>query len=124
MDPMTAETCPSDSGQPVEGAKFIIVEIRAINFSDDVVAFPLIESLLNDYETGLESTGECTYNDDASGNAPWQSGGKLFPRIPWQGWELVGVLTTFETSTAILFASFREFENDDICDAKWQLERP
>lgn len=119
-----SETCPNGLGQPAEGAKFVIVEIRAINFSDDVISFPYIEFLLDDYQTGLGSTGDCTYSDEAFGNACWQSGGKLFPGVSCQGWELYEVPTTFDTSTAILYASFREYENDVICDAQWPLERP
>jgi len=119
-----SETCPNGLGQPAEGAKFVIVEIRAINFSDDVISFPYIEFLLDDYQAGLGSTGDCTYDDEAFGNACWQSNGKLFPNVSCQGWELYEVPISFDTSSAILYASFQEYENDVVCDAQWPLERP
>jgi len=119
-----SETCPSGIGQPAEGAKLVIVEIKAINFSTDVISLPYIEFLLNDYQSGLGSTGDCIYTDEAFGNVCWQSGGKLFPDVSCQGWELFEVPITFDTSTAILYASFREYENDIVCKAQWPLERP
>jgi len=119
-----SETCPDLSGQPAEGAKFIIVEVRAVDFTDDIISLPYIEFRLNNFESGLGSTGDCLYNENAFGNACWQSSGKLFPGVSCQGWELFEVPVSFNVSTATLFASFQDSENNVSCNAQWPLEHP
>ena len=116
-----SETCPDSLGQPAEGAKFVVVEIKAVNFSDDVISFPYIEFRLDGYQSGLGSTGDCRYNNEAFGNA---CSGKLFPGVSCQGWELFEVPVSFDASAATLYASFRENMNDVKCDAQWPLESP
>lgn len=119
-----SEACPDGSGQPSEGAKFIIVEVRAANFADNIISLPYMEFRLNDFESGLGSSGDCLYNENAFGNACWQSGGKLFPNESCQGWELFEVPASFDITTAILYASFQDSENDVSCNAQWSLEGP
>ncbi len=119
-----SETCPNGSGQPAEGAKFVIVEVRAVNFSDDIVSLPYIEFRLDDFKSDLGSSGDCRYDENAFSNVCWQSSGKLFPRISCQGWELFEVPTAFDVSTATFYASFQDFENNVSCNGQWPLERP
>lgn len=118
------ETCPDGYGQPAEGAKFIIVEIKAINFTNDVISLPSIDFRLDNYESGLGSSGDCLHNERAFSNACWQSSGNLFPNVSCQGWELFEIPTSFDVSTSTLYASFYQFENDVSCNAQWLLERP
>ena len=117
-----SETCPDGFGQPAEGAKFIIVEVKAVNFTDDIISLPHIEFRLNNFESSLGSSGDCLYNENAFGNACWQSSGKLFPGVSCQGWELFEVPASFNVSTAILYASFQDSENNVSCNAQWPLE--
>lgn len=119
-----SETCPDGSGQPAQGAKFAIVEMKAVNFTNDILSLPSIEFRLNDFESGLGSTGSCLYDENAFGNACWQSSGKLFPGISCQGWELFEVPASFDVSTAILYTTFEDFENNVLCNAQWPLEHP
>jgi len=119
-----SETCPDGFGQPAEGARFIIVEVKAVNFTEDVISPPHIEFHLNNFESGLGSSGDCLYNENAFGNACWQSSGKMFPDVSCQGWELFEVPVSFNVSTAILFATFQDTENNVSCNAQWPLEHP
>jgi hypothetical protein len=119
-----SETCPDDSGQPAQGAKFVIVKMKAVNFTNDVLSLPSIEFRLNDFESGLGSTGNCFYNENAFGNACWQSNGKLFPGVSCQGWELFEVPVSLDVSTATLYTTFEDFTNNVSCNAQWLLENP
>jgi hypothetical protein len=97
-----SDTCPGGSGNPPPGAKFVVVQVGARNDGQDVLDLPSLVFDLAGYASGLGTSGDCRFNEEAFGNACWQWTGKLYPDVSCEGWELFEVPEGLSVNDAIL----------------------